>query len=133
MSDTDLQCTYARLENGVHQIIFLKSSNAAMDQCLVHLEKIYAEHPSGERLKYVIDMRPAGLPPLRYTLKALRAFYNNQSDLPETRAAYIHANSALVSLGQSLLELLRLKTERRPFPSAEEDQAIAWLLEENIK
>jgi hypothetical protein len=130
MIETELQCSYARLENDVHQLVFLKSSNVAMDQCLAHLKRIYAEHPSGERLKYLIDMRPAGLPPLRYTMSALRTFFAAYDDLPETRAAYIYESSALVRMGQTLLDFLRLKTERRPFPSAEEGQAMAWLLEE---
>lgn len=127
--ESEVYSTYTRLENGIHHITFLVSNNQAMDQCIVFMRGIYEAHPLHDRLMFMFDLRPAGLPPLRYMLRTAKAFYAERPELPETRAAYIYKSSALVSLGQNFLGLLGLKTDRRFFPSDEEHEAIAWLLE----
>ena len=87
-----VKCTYTRLETGIHHLTFLESSNPAMDQCLAHMNGIYAAHPPAERLMFLFDLRPAGLPPLRHMLRSAKQFYAQRPVLPETRAAYALLN-----------------------------------------
>ena len=133
MSETEpsVKCTYTRLETGIHHITFLVSNNQAMDQCIAHMTGIYDAHPPDDRLMFLFDLRPAGLPPLRYMLRSAKQFYAQRPVLPETRAAYIYQSSALVALGQNFLGLLGLNTARRFFPSDQEAEAISWLLEDS--
>jgi len=129
MAGLESQFVYVRHDNGVHQLIFVKATNDALDMCLAQMGEIYDAHPMDEVLMFLFDLRPDGLPPLRYMMRASQQFFAKRPVVPETRAAYIYKSNVLASLGQTLLDFLSLRTERHFFTSDQEAEAIAWLLE----
>ncbi len=129
MSEVEAHCTYKHLENGIHHLIFTEATRKALDECLGYMDGIYKVHPPAERLMFMFDLRLKGLPPLNHVLRSAKKFYSRIPVQPETRAAYLYKSGALISLGQTFLDLLGLTTERRFYTADQEAEAVEWLLE----
>jgi len=75
----------------------------------------------------------AGSKPVNHAMRAGRSFARENSGHPRARVAYLHEPSSIVSMAQTLLEILRLSNIRRQFFSGEncEAEAMEWLLQDD--
>lgn len=121
-------CSYIRLENGIHKLVFNKANREAVDQLIEHLKRINTITPSGETELIIVDTRPDGLPPLNYVILAMRRFYK-ETPQPALRAAYLYNDSLIISFAKALLSSLsERQATRRFFQGDSEKEAIEWLL-----
>lgn len=128
MAQSDLNCLHQHyLTNGVHKLILQSGSEGAIDDALVHLKRILAEHPIDEPLKILVDARK-GVPPLRYSIAKLREFYSNCEQLPHIRAAYIYEDSIVLSILQLFFKGLRMKASRRFIKGGTDIEALEWIV-----
>lgn len=91
--------------------------------------------PQETRLTTAIKMAwlAAGSKPVNHAMRAGRSFARENSGHPRARVAYLHEPSSIVSMAQTLLEILRLSNIRRQFFSGEncEAEAMEWLLQDD--
>lgn len=120
--------TYELLDGDIHKLTLHRSSRQAVEETLANFDSITAAADPQETLLILVDMRPAGLPPVNYSIATIKSFFSSKEKLPPIRAAYIHNNSSLVTLVQTVMGSLRLDVSRRTFNN-DEAGAIAWLLE----
>ncbi|MEO0564960.1 MAG: hypothetical protein AAF125_22835, partial [Chloroflexota bacterium] len=82
----------------------------------------------------MFDIRPDGLPPIRFTFNRFQTLFRDYPMPRGARAGYLmpEHNDTTLSVMRGLFELLRLGTQRRFFygPDAE-TQARAFLLEQD--
>jgi hypothetical protein len=96
----------------------------AVDQLIEHLKHMNSITPAGEKQLVLIDVRPDGIPPLNYTIQALRKVYKESSQ-PELRSAYLYYDSILISVAKTLINSLSgRKATRRFFHGDKESEAI---------
>jgi hypothetical protein len=129
MSNTGPLCVHTPLDNSIHQFVFVEASREAVDEYLGHLYTVIEQLKDDEPLLMLMDLRPDGIPPLKYALTTSKKFFVQYPNLPPTKAAYITNSATLVGLGLSVLSLIGTETKRRTFSADEEYLAIEWLLE----
>ena len=129
MSETQPQCIYTRLDNGIHRFAFNNSDNQAVDECLAHMDTILEANPPGKKLLFLYDLRGGGIPSLRYSYKAVQEFNQQHPVVPEIKSAYIYQDNALLSFWQKFIGPLQRNAGSRFFDGKNEGSAIAWLLE----
>jgi hypothetical protein len=129
MSNTGSLCVHTPLDDSIHQFVFIEASREAVDEYLRHLQTVIEQLKDDEPLLMLMDLRPDGIPPLKYALTTSKRFFARYPNLPPTKAAYITNSTTLVGLGLSVLSLIGTETKRRNFSDHEEYQAIEWLLE----
>lgn len=131
MVQASLRCQYRQsLNNGIHRLTLQDASTEAVDDALMILSQVLDEHPVDEPLLLLIDAR-AGVPPLNYFFAQLRKVYGAREALPPIRAAYLYANSILLSVLQSFFNALGINASRRFMKNGTEIEAQNWLLSDS--
>lgn len=128
-------CEYKRLENGVHEFVFLSNTRMAVDDYFSILEA--SPMAQGEKVPemifVLIELRQPGMPPIAYMVQRYREFIKaHKHHLPTVRTAYLYRTGFIISIVRSFLRLIQppKQSNRRFFPINERTQAEAWLLEE---
>jgi hypothetical protein len=95
------------------------------------LDVAFNEHPQGETMLLLTDLRPDGIPPFNYALSMARRFFANR-ETPNMRAVYIYDKNPFLTIIRTFFGMLPLKTQRRFMQggpdSNVEHEATAWLL-----
>ncbi len=123
---TEPHCRHEVLEGNVHVFIIEKASAQAVNEFLNGVIDLYDVLPPGEPARVLVDLRPDGLPPVNAAMRAGRRFARERDNQPEARFAYLHDSNPLISMAQTFLDILRIKTVKRRF-FENYDEAIGWL------
>lgn len=118
----ETHCELDVTSNGVFCITLNRATRQAVDEGLALFLEARNKHPFEKPMTLLIDLRHDGFPPVTYTFKRFKAFFNRYPMPKGSRAAYILAdNTPMVSVAQGLYDVLRLGTNRRFFfgPDAE--------------
>ncbi len=125
-------CDYERLENGIHYFRFNKASREALDQHFEKLSALLASTPTTEKVRVLLDFRPAGFPPITHAFQKVRAMNMRIPRRPMQRIAFLHHPNALTHVVQSFVHLQRLKDPVHFFTADQYDGAVTWLLEDKL-
>jgi hypothetical protein len=123
-------CAYTVLDNGIHKFVFNESTRSAVDQHVVVLSQLYETSKSDALLKILIDLRPAGWPPMSYTMSSMRKLNAQFPKAPKQRYAFLYSQGALFSVAQSFFGIINrnMNTPAQFFKGDMEPAAIEWLL-----
>jgi len=127
MSQVELHCVHRHyLNNNVHKLILQDETSHAVDDALMHLDRILEEHPVDETLCLFIDAR-VGVPPLNYFFSELRKVYGAREELPPIRAVYIYEKSIMLSILQAFFNALGTNASRCFIRGGTDVEALEWL------
>jgi hypothetical protein len=126
-------CEYKRLENGIHEFVFLSNTHLAVDDYFKILDTtpLARGEENADVLCVLIELRQTGTPPVTYMMLRYRDFVKLHKDhLPKVYVAYLYRSGFVLSLVQSFIDLIseRKYATRRFFPIDERAQAEDWLL-----
>jgi len=112
---------------GYYKFTMLTSSRQAIDEWIDHIDKIWAHHTAtGTHMGILIDSSQIPEQPLRYAFRRGIELSRKHPNIPRGRTAFIMNKSALITLLDSFLRILRLNWEYRYFDKDEQEEAIAW-------
>jgi hypothetical protein len=121
-------CECESLPNGVHVHKFNRASKEALDQHFAMLEALIATTPTDAAVHVLVDLRPAGFPPIAYAFQQARAMYGRHPNHAGVSLAFVHRGNVLTSVAHSFFKLHRPSDPVDFFPAEQYDAAIAWLL-----
>lgn len=126
-SAVELQSTLTFREDGLPVITYLKPSRQAIDQWLAHVDTLLLEHPTNQTLNYILEHREIdNLPPITYAAQAVRGWLKRNPQHPNIRIASIHRDTMLLSVIDSLVQMLRANRVQIRF-FTDEGEALRWL------
>jgi hypothetical protein len=136
--DTEItlaHCHYKRLDNDLHEFVFMSNTRLAVDDFFSILENspMARGEANPDIIRVLVELREPGMPPVSYMMQRYRDFIKVHKDhLPIVRTAYLYRTGFILSMVRSFLRLIALpkQSNRRFFPIAEREQAEAWLLEQ---
>jgi len=122
-------CSYEQV-NGIHLFRFERPSRRAVDEWLLHLDRVYASSFSDERVRIAMEYAVRGMPHLSYATERLRQWNSAQHHLPRTRVAFLHNNATMAMIIDGIVRLLI--SERHTvhfFNIRHADDAFDWLMQ----
>lgn len=132
--DTKQRCVYRQLENGIHEFVFLESSNRAVDEFIAHLDGVVPmldASPNGIS-RTLMDTRQSGALPMYYTFKKFMEWHNRQSEANKNRAirtAQLYKGSSVYeSIARNLMKAFPKSGIRQEHFQNNREAALAWLL-----
>jgi hypothetical protein len=128
----DSGCRY-EFDGAIHRFTIVKATLTAVDEFLIHLQHILTETAPDEPVRILMDLRPDGLPPIAPMLMRFKTFFGQQSRPRTFKSAYLYRRGTLIHILPTLLNMIRQRATRRFFMDGQEDEAINWLMEEEIK
>jgi hypothetical protein len=123
-------CEGETLPNGVHIHKFNPASKEALVRHFEMLEALIATTPTHAAVRVLVDLRPAGFPPIAYAFQQARAMYGRHPNHARVSLAFVHRGNVLTSVAHSFFKLHRPSDPVHFFPAEQYDAAIAWLLGE---
>lgn len=123
---TESHISHDVLDGDVHVFVIEKASAHAVSEFLDGVVEVYDVLQPGEKARVLVDLRPDGLPPVNAAMRAGRRFARERDNQPEARFAYLHDSNPLISMAQTFLDILRIRSVKRRF-FEDYDQAVAWL------
>jgi hypothetical protein len=121
-------CSYLRV-NGIHMFRFERSSRRAIDEWLLHLDRVFANSRSDETVQISIEYAVRGMPHLSYATERLRQWINGQQRLPRTRIVFLHNNATMAMIIDGIARLLLSRRHTiRFFNIRHTEDAIDWLM-----
>jgi hypothetical protein len=129
-------CRYRRLDNGVHEFLFLNNTRYAVDDYFTILETspLVRGEQTLEKAYILIQLGASGMPPVAYMMLRSRDFLkSHKARIPRIRIVYLYPTGFVLSLVQAFIDLFseRKHSTRRFFPIEERADAEAWLLDES--
>jgi hypothetical protein len=133
LSNSDTAFQYNLLPDGIHELILLAPTKAALDECFARLEQIFASTPPGEPVLLLSDTRQSGIPPLGLLISFSRRLFHRYPNHRVIFDALLHQQEgqlfrAFSAVVQRLAGLYRARVQF--FHADERQQAIDWLLEQ---
>ena len=101
--------SYISMDNNTHELVFNEASRRAIDD-FIALWQRWQTRQSGN-LYIVLDMRPAGMVPLRYLTKQMKKRLATQNDGDHVYIAMVLDDPQMLTVTQ---ELLRTIVKRQP-------------------
>jgi hypothetical protein len=126
-------CEYKRLENGIHEFVFLSNTHLAVDDYFKILDTtpLARGEEDADVLCVLIELRQTGTPPVTYMMLRSREFLkSHKARMPVIRIVFLYPPGFVLSLVQAFIDLFseRKHATRRFFPIDERAQAEDWLL-----
>lgn len=130
---SDENVTYQQHENGIHELIYRRSSRAAVDSFFSYIQH-WADAGTPDDLFCILnDLRHTGHQPLNYYFRRLREIntaYPTKTR-PHARVALVYNDGPLISTIDTFVRLLNPARVRiRIFADSRYDDAVQWLLNE---
>ena len=118
--------------DGIHHMATLQGTGSAVKAILEHMERVLDDLPKDEKVRMLVDFRPAGPPPMTEGIAHLLAFFRRQGHktMGPARVAYLYPRAAQSRILTGFLGIQRFLPQRvtvRFFPENEEDKAREWL------
>jgi len=120
-------CILTSLPNSIYVFTFLKPSRCAVDEWLAHLDMIFASTPPDKKVRYIMDYRGSGIPPITYGAQRSRQWLRENAHHNLVRVAFLYQSGALISMLDSMIRYLNASRVTLRF-FQQEDDAINWLL-----
>lgn len=121
-------CIWETLPNGIHVFRFVKPSRRAVDEWLEHLDAMFAALTEPE-VCYVMDYSIKGLVPIAYGAQRSREWLAANPNHAPAYVTFIHNNTMMVSMFDSIVRLLPAHhVTTRFFKADDYEKAIDWLL-----
>ena len=130
--NSELNCEYTHLENGIHQFIFKDASLSAVQAYYEGLEQIYQVRvPNSSDPIRILMITPKKSLPINYMSQRGKEVMAKYPNLGTVWFATLVNNIAEARIADSFLRIIRLPGVRpRFFAISERDEAIQWLLEQ---
>ncbi len=124
---------YTYLETSpIHYIRYLESSRKAVDEGLKITDIIYAEITEKDEVRFLVDYRTSGIPPVTYFMNRARQWAASLTIHPPAKMAIIHPPDPIVGITGTLINMMRFDHLRAHFFRGDDeayDKAVAWLME----
>ena len=117
------------LNNNVHKFIFEKADEQAVDEFCQVFEQLMRDHEGTDPILMMVDLRPDGIPPFQYLLRAIRDIYSRVDNPPEFRSAYMYNRSMFLAIMRRFFSMLNLNNQRQFFENPNEPDVLKWVLE----
>jgi hypothetical protein len=118
---------YNRIDNAVHEFVFLESSHAAVDVWIERLERIQSVAGRGEVSRLLFDCTSSGMLPMSYAFTRLQNMCRRMPQRTPSRTAFLYTTNFSVSVVDTFLKLLRADSAVRFFTLQQRDEALVWL------
>lgn len=125
---TRAHCSYFQT-NGIHMFRFERPSRRAVDEWLLHLDRVYASGPD-KQVRIAMEYTVRGMPHLSYATERLRQWSSSQHHLPRSQVAFLHNNATMAMIIDGIVRLLI--SERHTvhfFNIRHADDAFDWLMQ----
>src|SRR5687768_1584959 len=94
-------CEYKRLDNGIHEFVFLNNTRLAVNDFFSILENspMARREITPEAVRVLVELREPGMPPVSYMMQRYREFIRLHKDhLPYVRTAYLYRTGFILSM-----------------------------------
>jgi hypothetical protein len=124
-------CTLNELGDKTYEIVFHRSSNAAVDEWMAHVERLHAGLTAADTARWLLDASQTGDLPMLHVLRRSQEYVRAHPDRPMTRTATLYRGGSV----RLLLNFTRWmqgsrREQARFFTPDEREAALAWLLAE---
>jgi hypothetical protein len=123
-------CTYQRLDNGLHEFSFHQPTNTAVDEWLAQTTTILEQQPRHEPYRAILVLLTGGLLPLNYFMTQVRAWQKGHPAYRTGRIAIIYQSGLFLGVGETVTDLLTRQSNLaiRFFSPSRRAEAINWLM-----
>lgn len=123
-------CSYRRLDNGIHEFSFHRPTTKAVDEWLAQTTINLEQLKENEEYRAVIYILTESLLPIRYFMNRIRIWQNENPHYKTGTIAVVYASGFFLGVAETLTELLvrRLNLSVRFFAMSRRDEAMDWLL-----
>jgi hypothetical protein len=134
MKPIGTRCVYQKLDVGIREFVFLEKSTAAVDEWMLHLDRIMMQDPPVENLKelLLLDVRQH-VPGIIYASQKLHKWRGDYDldDLNTRAAVLLDKQSRLVlDIADTVVQIVGLEQIKIHFFTQDRQKAIDWLLSE---
>lgn len=132
MNPIGRHCAYQKLDSGIREFVFLEKSPAAVDEWLLHFDRIMVNDPprEGVRELLLIDIRQH-VPGAVYAAQKLHA-WRRDYDLDDynTRTAVLidKQSQMVIDIASTVIRVVGLEVIKLQFFKSDRQKAIDWLL-----
>ena len=124
--------SYTRWPNGVHEFVLHDNTRAAFEECYVLLNTILGEQPPDQPIRWLFDLREAGIAHIGYIWQLTRQLVDNHHPLPVIYEVVLHnLHGILADTFTKLVEMLAILpgAHLRFFAGDTREVALQWLLD----
>ena len=126
-----LPCTYTILDNGVHEMTMLESSQSGVNIWLSHMtDLMYHLYGHGDQTyaSVLLDLREPGMMPVGYATYAVKLWAEEYAP-PMIDIAIVYRYGLLHSLATAFSGLTRIEDGVRLFHKGRYEDALTWLVQ----
>ncbi len=128
------RCVYQKLDSGIREFVFLEKSSTAVDEWMMHLDRIMMHDPPAENVKelLLIDVRQH-VPGVIYTSQKLHKWRQDYDlDDHNTRAAILvdKQYQMVLDVAANVIQIVGLHNIKLRFFNQDRQKAVDWLLSE---
>jgi hypothetical protein len=132
MNPVGKHCAYQKLDSGIREFVFLEKSPAAVDEWLLHFDRIMVNDPPQEGIRelLLIDIRHH-VPGAVYAAQKLHAWRRDYDlDDNNTRAALLidKQSQMVLNMASTVIRVVGLEVIKLQFFKSDRQKAIDWLL-----
>jgi hypothetical protein len=124
---TQLDCQHTTLVDGLHFFRFMQPTHRAIDEWAHFLDVVHGQTPANTAVRYVMEYRLRGLPPVAYGAQTARNWLLAHPDARFTYIAFLHQSSVIMTLVSNVMRLLPGKERFMVRFFTDEQAALDWL------
>lgn len=122
-------CAYTRLDNNIHEFVFLKSNYQAIDEWIALSEQALQEVGTANRFVQLVDATIVTGLPLAYAYQQVKLLESRYAHIEEWRIAFLLQQSTMRYMINAYIKMLKMAVVGQFFAPNQRDEAIAWLRE----
>jgi hypothetical protein len=127
----DRKCISRQRPDGIYEFRLLEANAAAFNELLNQLAQADASTPTGNILRYIVDLSTSGIPPLQPAFQAAQKWLMLHPDYRNSRMVFLAKPDLKRELAQSFARLFSAVASRwqgRFMDVHQHNEAINWLL-----
>jgi hypothetical protein len=127
-------CSYRRLENGIHEFSFHRATTKAVDEWIAQTTVNLEHLQENEEYRAILFLLTGSLLPINYFMTQVRAWQKEHPDYQSGRIAVVYDSGFFLGVAETLTDLLirRLTLSIRFFAASRSLEAMNWLLTETV-
>jgi hypothetical protein len=131
----DEHCRHIAHENGIHELIMLTGTKAAVDCYMQKISALFHATPKDQTLRYILNGLETPLPPIQYLVNESNRFDRENKNIPIGRLAILYRRDPFWTVVSRIVSMLNMFYRGRLlimlFEGKDRQEAINWLLLDN--
>ena len=128
-------CRHIAHENGIHELILLTGTKAAVDCYMQTIGALFLATPQEQTLRYILNGVEAPLPPIQYFVNESNRFERENKLIPTGRLAILYRRDPFWTVVSRIVSMLNMFYRGRLlimlFEGKDREEAINWLLRDD--